>query len=116
LLFSYGTLQREDVQLRTFGRKLRGERDALVGYQVSQVPITDPEVALALGKTHHDNALHDGACGSRLTGTVFEVSDAELVVVDAYEQQYAYRRVMAALASDRQAWVYVHQPHAVTES
>ena len=37
LLFSYGTLQREDVQLTTFGRRLSGTRDELVGYESSLV-------------------------------------------------------------------------------
>ena len=32
LLFSYGTLQHEEVQLSTFGRKLAGEKDLIVGY------------------------------------------------------------------------------------
>jgi hypothetical protein len=32
LLFSYGTLQQPDVQRATFGRLLRGEPDALVGF------------------------------------------------------------------------------------
>ena len=32
LLFSYGTLQQDDVQRSTFGRLLRGRADALVGY------------------------------------------------------------------------------------
>jgi len=31
LLFSYGTLQEERVQLSTFGRRLSGEPDALPG-------------------------------------------------------------------------------------
>jgi hypothetical protein len=33
LLFSYGTLQRDEVQLSSFGRLLDGEDDAMVGYR-----------------------------------------------------------------------------------
>ncbi len=33
LLFSYGTLQQEDVQLSTFGRLLQGQRDELLGFE-----------------------------------------------------------------------------------
>ena len=32
LLFSYGTLQQDDVQRATFGRLLTGQRDTLPGY------------------------------------------------------------------------------------
>lgn len=31
-LFSYGTLQYENVQLETFGRKIEGSMDKLPGY------------------------------------------------------------------------------------
>jgi len=31
LLFSYGTLQLEKVQLENYGRLLKGERDKLIG-------------------------------------------------------------------------------------
>lgn len=44
LLFSYGTLQLEQVQLETFGRLLKGEKDVLSGYKITMLEITDPEV------------------------------------------------------------------------
>lgn len=108
LLFSYGTLQREDVQLSTFGRRLEGRRDELPGFEPSPVRIDGPGVAAALGTTHHANATFNGNAGSRVPGTVFEVSDAELARVDQYEAGFSYRRIAATLASGRQAWVYVH--------
>jgi hypothetical protein len=37
LLFSYGTLQQEEVQVAIFERKLRGDQDELVGYE--QAPL-----------------------------------------------------------------------------
>jgi hypothetical protein len=43
-LFSYRTLQQEDVQLATFGRRLSGVSHALVDYRQSMVAIQDPEV------------------------------------------------------------------------
>lgn len=108
LLFSYGTLQREDVQRRTFGRRLEGVEDALVGYEPSRVPIQDPQVVASTGSTHHANATFTGREASRVGGTVFEVTDAELARVDGYEAPFAYARVLAPLASGRQAWVYLH--------
>ena len=38
-LFSYGTLQQENVQLATFGRRLEGRPDRLPGYAVQPVTI-----------------------------------------------------------------------------
>ena len=44
LLFSYGTLRQENVQLAIFGRRIEGRPDALPGYAVTPVRITDPHV------------------------------------------------------------------------
>jgi hypothetical protein len=108
LLFSYGTLQQEDVQLATFGRPLDGERDQIVGFDPSSVKIEDAEVAARLGKTHHANVEFNGNENRRVPGMVFEVTDAELARVDEYEAPFLYKRVTAMLTSGRQAWVYVH--------
>ena len=108
LLFSYGTLQQEEVQLATFGRLLNGHSDELVGYEPALVKIEDPQVVATLGKTHHANAKFNGNEGSRVPGMVFEITDAELTGVDEYEDTFFYRRVVARLGSGEQAWVYVH--------
>lgn len=50
LLFSYGTLQQEEVQLATFGRKLEGKLDQLLGYVLSMLKIRDPHVLATSGK------------------------------------------------------------------
>ena len=107
-LFSYGSLQQEEVQLSTFGRKLAGERDLLTGYEPSLVKIEDPELAKRLQRRHHDNVRHTGDDWSNVQGTVFEVTDEELAKADAFEAQYHYKRVKVALASEHEAWVYVH--------
>ena len=108
LLFSYGTLQQESVQLATFGRLLRGEKDELPGYEQSLLEIVGPEVAAAGSKTHHLNVTRNGRDDSRVSGTVFEVTDAELAAADRYEESAAYKRVTARLDSGRQAWVFVY--------
>ena len=51
LVFSYGTLQQEDVQRSTFGRLLQGQRDDLLGFEPSLVRIEDPQVVATSGKT-----------------------------------------------------------------
>ena len=110
LLFSYGTLQRPDIQLSTFGRLLSGERDELIGYVAALVRIDDPEMAARLGKSHHDDVTFNGDENCRVAGMAFEITDAELTSVDAYEARFAYERVMARLASGRETWLYVHVP------
>ncbi|HYE85512.1 MAG TPA: gamma-glutamylcyclotransferase family protein [Vicinamibacterales bacterium] len=108
LLFSYGTLQQEEVQLSTFGRTLKGEKDLLVGYEPSLVKIEDAAVAERLKKTHHDNVNATGDDWSSVQGTAFEVTDEELTKADSFEAQFNYKRVDVGLASGKHAWVYVH--------
>ncbi len=107
LLFSYGTLQQAEVQQSTFGRLLLGEPDALPGFEPSQVKIEDPQVVASTGRTHHANVTFNDRRDSRVTGTVFEISDAELAAADQYEQAAAYTRIARVLASGKEAWVYV---------
>ena len=108
LLFSYGTLQHADVQLATFGRLLRGQSDELPGFEPSRVEIADAQLVASSGETHHLNVVFNGRNDSRVSGTVFEVSDAELAAADRYEQPAEYERRTVTLASGRQAWVYVY--------
>ena len=106
LLFSYGTLRQENVQLATFGRLLVGNEDALVGFEQTMVKIEDQDVVSTSGKTHHPIVKPTGNVEDRVPGTVFDVTDSELAHADAYEVD-AYKRVSAKLASGKQAWVYV---------
>jgi hypothetical protein len=105
-LFSHGTLQQDDVQLATFGRRLSGVADALVGYRQAMTAIQDPEVVRTSGKTHHPIVAFTAHGEDRVPGALFEISDAELAHADAYEVA-AYGRVKAPLASGVEAWVYV---------
>jgi hypothetical protein len=86
LIFSYGTLQEDKVQLSTFGRLVQGQRDELLGFEQSWVRIEDPHVVETGGKTHHANITFNGRDDSRVGGTVFEITDAELAAADQYEQ------------------------------
>lgn len=101
-------MQQEEVQLSTFGRKLAGEKDLLIGYEPSLLKITDPAIAARLRKTHHDNAVSTGDDWSNVQGTVFEVTDDELIKADVFEAEFNYARVQVTLASGNTAWVYVH--------
>jgi len=106
LLFSYGTLQQENVQIATFGRRLHGTADALVGYEQTLVAIDDPEVVRTSGRSHHPIVRFTGAPDARVPGTVFEITLEELEHADRYEVS-AYKRVLASLQSGMSAWVYV---------
>jgi len=108
LLFSYGSLQQEDVQLSTFGRRLEGQRDELPSFEPKLVKIDDPKIAAAVGRTHHANVAFNGNDQSRVAGMVFEVSEGELESVDGYEAAFSYERIAVRLASGRCAWLYVH--------
>jgi gamma-glutamylcyclotransferase (GGCT)/AIG2-like uncharacterized protein YtfP len=107
LLFSYGTLQQSNVQLATFGRLLKGEQDELPGFALSQVLIEDAQVIATSGKTHHANVMPSGN-ESRVSGTVFEITAAELAAADGYEKSGRYVRIAATLASGKKTWMYIH--------
>lgn len=106
-LFSYGSLQRERVQLDTFGRRLLGVEDQLSGYALSQVPITDPKRAAIHAATHYANVIATDNAQSNIPGTVLEITDAELLKADDYEDADGYARIQLRMASGRLAWVYV---------
>jgi hypothetical protein len=109
LLFSYGTLQLEAVQLSTFKRILRGQADELVGFEQTMVRIDDQQIVAVSGKAHHPIVRYSGKNESRVHGMVFEVSDRELDMADRYEPP-GYTRIAAVLASGRTAWVYADGP------
>jgi hypothetical protein len=52
-LFSYGTLQKEQVQIETFGRILQGDQDILIGYRLEMLEITDSEVLRKSSQKFH---------------------------------------------------------------
>lgn len=106
LLFSYGTLQLDSVQLSTFGRLLDGSADALPGFEQTLVKIEDAEVVATSGQTHHPILRFTGDPAHSVAGRVFRISPDELAQADRYEVA-AYRRVSVTLASGLQSWVYV---------
>ncbi|MFT8353506.1 MAG: gamma-glutamylcyclotransferase family protein [Gluconobacter japonicus] len=106
LLFSYGTLQQEDVQLSSFGRLLDGEEDAMTGHTTAMVEITDPDVLRASGKRFHPVVIPSKNPSDEVAGKVFHITEAELRAADAYEVS-DYKRVEVTLRSGRTAWVYV---------
>jgi len=106
LLFSYGTLQQAEVQRATFGRELTGHRDAIVGYELDYVTITDPHVLATSGSDRHPILRPTDRADAHVDGTVFAINEAELAAADDYEVD-DYHRVSVPLRSGATAWVYV---------
>ncbi len=105
-LFSYGTLQQDDVQRASFGRLLKGADDAMPGYRQAMLEITDPEVIRTSGKRFHPVVMPSGDPRDEVPGKLFEISPAELAAADAYEVS-DYQRIAVRLKSGTEAWVYV---------
>lgn len=110
-LFSYGTLQQPEVQVANYGRLLSGTPDALSGYRLAPLEISDPHVIEVSGRAVHLIARASGNAADRIEGTLFELSEEELAATDTYEVD-VYARVEVLLESGRKAWVYVGAPSA----
>ena len=106
LLFAYGTLQTEAVQLSTFGRRLEGTADALVGYRLEIIRIDDEDFVAASGTADHRNLEFTSHPSDSVAGTVFKVTHAELEQSDAYEPA-GYKRVLVQSRSGLNVWVYL---------
>ncbi|GEM_PF-1730243 len=105
-LFSYGTLQLEQVQLENYGRKLKGSNDFLNGYRIEDLVITDIEVIRKSGKHIHPVAVCSGNKNDVIKGMIFEITEEELQATDKYEVS-DYVRVMEKFESGKEAWIYI---------
>jgi gamma-glutamyl AIG2-like cyclotransferase len=115
LLFSYGTLQLEAVQMATFGRRLTGTGDALRGFELVPLKIEDQTVVAISGKALHTMARFTGRASDVVSGTVYAVTPDELQHADRYEVA-AVTRVAVVLQSGVRAWAYVDARYAPSNS
>lgn len=106
LLFSYGTLQQQDVQRDTFGRLLKGIKDSVLGYVIDQIRISNKEVLTTSGKEFHPILRKTNRSEDQVQGTVFQLTRQELAQADEYEVD-DYVRVSAVTKLGQQVWVYV---------
>ena len=107
-LFSYGTLQHEDVQLETFGRKLEGQPDALPGYKLVMITISDEAFVIKSGTANHRSLEFTGNSSDVVEGTILHITQNELEQADAYEPE-GYKRVRVQLRSGASAWIFVYK-------
>lgn len=105
-LFTYGTLQLEEVQLDTFGRKLEGRPDVLPGYRLVTIRIEDADFVAKSGSAEHRNLKFTGNASDFVEGRVFDVTREELEKSDSYEPE-GYERVLVQLQSGTSAWIYL---------
>ncbi len=96
LLFTYGTLQDEQIQLSLFSRKLKDTKDALANYKLSDKKVTDS----------YPTIRYTGNSIDILEGKVYVLTHKELMLADSYEG-IAYRRIEVVLMSGKKTWVYV---------
>lgn len=104
-LFSYGTLQDQNVQIELYNRILTGVKDFLQGYKISLVQNTDP-VSLSKGnEAFHKLAIATSGKDDMIEGTALEITEDELLLTDQYEPP-GFVRTAVVLLSGRRAWVY----------
>ena len=105
-LFSYGTLQLEQVQLATYGRILSGNKDTLQQYRLENLEITDETVLKKSNQKFHPIAVRTNNLNDSISGVIFEITEQELIDTDTYEVS-DYQRVLEVFKSGKKAWVYI---------
>lgn len=105
-LFSYGTLQLNQVQIETFGRVLEGEIDSLLGYEKQMVEITDPIVLKTSGKRFHPIVVFTNSPKQKIEGILFEVTEFEILRADEYEVD-DYARIETIFESGKKGFIYI---------
>jgi gamma-glutamylcyclotransferase (GGCT)/AIG2-like uncharacterized protein YtfP len=105
-LFSYGTLRDEKIQRTVFGHTVEGTPDAVVGYRLKQITITDKDAIAISGTDRHTILDPTGNTGDQVEGMVLSLTAHDLSLADNYEDA-AYKRASAKLRSGGEAWVYV---------
>ena len=99
-LFTYGTLQHEDVQENLFGRVLQGNPEKLIGYVLKRIQIEEE-----FGIVHYPVIVETKDEADFIDGIVYEVNEKELNQADLYEGMH-YKRVEVHLHSNQKAWAF----------
>jgi gamma-glutamylcyclotransferase (GGCT)/AIG2-like uncharacterized protein YtfP len=110
LVFSYGTLQEADVQQSIYGRALQARRDELKGAESRIVTLSDPLAVATTGRARHTNLEFTSGSDSKVSGSVLEMTDADLAKTDSYELLAGYKRIEVVLVSGTKAWAYIYWP------
>jgi gamma-glutamylcyclotransferase (GGCT)/AIG2-like uncharacterized protein YtfP len=99
-LFTYGTLQHDDIQENLFGRILHGTPETLVGYALKEIQIEEE-----FGLIAYEILVETGNPEDTINGIVYSVTQKELYQADLYEGLH-YKRIEVHLQSNQKAWAY----------
>jgi len=105
-LFSYGTLQLENVQIKNYSRKLVGFKDVLENYTLEYLEITDKDVLTKSQQQLHPIAIPSKHKEDCIKGVIFKITEQELIQTDNYEVS-DYKRILETFQSGKKAWVYI---------
>ena len=96
----------EQVQLDTFERILTGKKDMLKRYRIGKIIITDAEVIKSSGTDIHPILEYTGDDEDFVEGTLYELSDEEILKADRYEVK-DYKRSELLFESGENGFVYL---------
>ncbi len=99
-LFTYGTLQNDDIQETIFGRQLQGTPEILIGYVIKEIQIEEE-----FGIVHYPIIMETNNPEDTINGIVYEITSIDLRQADLYEGLH-YKRVEVHLQSNEMAWAY----------
>ncbi|QBN18089.1 gamma-glutamylcyclotransferase family protein [Flavobacterium nackdongense] len=99
-LFTYGSLQHDDVQENLFGRVLHGTPERIIGYELKRIQIEEE-----FGIVHYPVIVETENPADFIDGMVYNVTEKELHQADLYEGMH-YKRVEVHLNSNQKAWAY----------
>jgi hypothetical protein len=108
-LLSFGTLRWNGVQMSLFGHRVPSTPDAIVGYRVGRVTISDPAAIAASGHDIHPALIATGDPSEVVDGEVLELSGDELAAVQRYEE-VSFQRGEVQTRFGRPAWAYTPKP------
>ena len=99
-LFTYGTLQNDDIQETIFGRQLQGTPEILIGYVIKEIQIEEE-----FGIVHYPIIMETNNPEDTINGIVYEITSIDLRQADLYEGLH-YKRVEVHLQSNEMVWAY----------
>jgi gamma-glutamylcyclotransferase (GGCT)/AIG2-like uncharacterized protein YtfP len=99
-LFSYGSLQQNEIQEDVFGRTLKGTPEKLIGYALKKIQIEEE-----FGLVNYPVIIETKNDLDSIEGFVYDLSENELTQADLYEGMH-YKRVEVLLHSNQKAWAY----------
>lgn len=96
-LFSYGTLAQVQVQRATFGRELDMRPDAVLGFELPVLQVTDRDVIGLGGRDRHPILRTSDSSQAAVGDMTLTLTDEELAAAEKHEVA-DYVRVLAPLA------------------